>query len=281
VTITGDTSLAGVVGRAGFRSLSPVIHNAWIAGAGIDAAYLSFGLAPDRFGAFVDGLRGGSLRGLNVTIPFKEQALAMAEAASASARSAGAANLLIFQSDGSIAADNTDGLGLMEALAGAGYVPGDGPALVIGAGGAARGAVAALVGAGCPEVRIVNRTPERAAALVRDLGERVRAMEWDAIGAGAADAAVIVNATSLGGDGQAALDLPRASPPAIVMDMVYRPLETPLLRQARERGHRTADGLAMLIAQARPSFEALYGRPVPEGVEVRGLCEALLLEAAA
>ena len=278
-SIGGDTALAGVVGQAARRSLSPVIHNAWIAAAGLDGAYLPFGLVPGRFAAFIEGLRGGNVRGVNVTIPFKEEALALADSAAPFAERAGAANLLLFAADGSIGAHNTDGVGLMEALKGAGHVPASGPAVVIGAGGAARAAVSALLDAGAPEVRIVNRTLERAEALAGQDG-RARAIGWSRLPSAVEDAAAVVNATSLGGEGQPALDLPPAPAAAIVMDMVYRPLETALLRQARERGHPTADGLAMLIAQARPSFEALFGRPVPEGVDVRALCEAVLGERA-
>ena len=276
--ISGETLVAGVVGASARQSLSPTIHNAWIAAAGIDAVYVAFGLAEDGFEPFVWGLRGGTVRGLNVTIPFKEQALIAADEIRPAARAAAAANLLVYQADGAIAADNTDGLGLLEALRGAGWRAADGPVLVVGAGGAAKGAVAALIESGAPEVRIVNRTPERAQRLAAGIG--ARAYAWGDIAAAAKDAAAIVNATSLGGHGQPALDLPPAPASAVVMDMVYRPLETPLLRQARARGYRTADGLSMLIAQARPSFEAFFGRPAPEGVDVRALCCAVM-EAAA
>jgi shikimate dehydrogenase len=274
--ISGDTILAGVVGAAAKRSLSPVIHNAWIAAAGLDAAYLPFGLQPDRFGRFIDGLRGGNLRGVNVTMPFKEAALGLADTASAAARRAGASNLLLFAQDGSVAADNTDGSGLLETLAGAGWLPANGPVAVIGAGGAARSAVAALADAGAPEVRVINRTASRAGILAEEIAGPVSAHGWDGIALACRDAAAIVNATPLGGDGQPALDLPPAPVSAVVMDMVYRPLETALLRQARAAGHRTADGLAMLIAQARPSYRAFFGHAPAEGVHVRGLCETEL-----
>jgi shikimate dehydrogenase len=272
--ISGETLVAGIVGASARRSLSPTIHNAWMAAAGIDAVYVAFELAEDGFEPFVWGLRGGTVRGLNVTIPFKEQALIAADEIRPAARAAGAANLLIYQPGGAITADNTDGVGLLEALRGAGWKVADGPVLVVGAGGAAKGAAAALVEAGVPEVRIVNRTPDRAERLAAGVG--ARAYGWAEMGRAADDAAAIVNATSLGGHGQPVLDLPPAPVSAVVMDMVYRPLETPLLRQARVRGHRTADGLTMLIAQARPSFEAFFGRPAPEGVDVRALCCAAM-----
>ncbi len=272
--VTGETLVAGVAGSNTRRSLSPVIHNAWISATEIDAVYVSFGLVEDGFDPFASGLRGGTVRGLNVTIPFKEQALAVADHASPAATRAGAANLLVYDSNGTIAADNTDGLGLLEALRGAGWSAADGPVVVVGAGGAARGAVAALVDAGAPEVRVVNRTLARAKAVATQLG--ARACDWAWMDTAVEDAAAIVNATSLGGHGHPQLDLPPAPASAVIMDMVYRPLETPLLAQARARGHPTADGLTMLIAQARPSFEALFGRPAPEGVDVRALCLAAL-----
>ena len=165
--ITGKTKVAGVVGQPIAQSLSPLIHNAWLAAAGIDGVYVAVAPEEARFGSFLDGLRGGAVRGLNVTIPFKEAALRAADSVTPRAEAAMAANLLIFETDGRIVADNTDGLGMMGALAAQapGFDPTTGPVVVLGAGGAARGAVAALLMAGCPEVRIVNRTLARAEAI--------------------------------------------------------------------------------------------------------------------
>jgi shikimate dehydrogenase len=255
------TILAGVVGNPIEHSLSPAIHNAWIRAAGLDAEYRAF-LAPlDGFAAFV---KGAEVCGLNVTIPFKEEALALADAASELATMAGAANLLVFEG-GKIRADNTDGPGLLAALARqAGFDPKSGPAVILGAGGAARGAAAALKLAGAPQVRIVNRTPGRARQLAASLG--VVAMETEDAFKGAA---VIINATSLGlggGDGpRTAFDL---APGAVVMDMVYKPLRTAFLERAAQAGHPTVDGLEMLIGQARPSFEAFFGQAPPD-IDVR------------
>jgi shikimate dehydrogenase len=268
---------AGVVGRPIAHSLSPLIHAAWLRAAGIEGEYRAW--SPDEgqsFDAFIYRLRRDGLAGVNVTLPFKEAALALADRASDRAAAAGAANLLLFGSD-AIAADNTDGVGLMSALDSAGYAPRAGPAVVLGAGGAARGAFSALIDAGAPEVRVVNRTASRAEVLA-ELHAGARAFAWTQMTEALEDAAVVVNATSLGMAGQPPLDVDLGPLPgtAVVMDMVYKPLQTPLLAQARRRGLRTADGLAMLIGQAEPSFEALFGRPVPEGVDVRALCEAAL-----
>lgn len=264
------TMLAGVVGNPIAHSLSPAIHGAWIKAAGVEADYRAF-LAPlDGFAAFVEQIRAIGVRGLNVTIPFKEEALALADDASELARLAGAANLLLFEEDG-VRADNTDGPGLLAALKSqAGFEPANGPAVILGAGGAARGAAAALKLAGSPQVRILNRTRERADALAAELGRGVIA--FGSPEAAFDSAAVIINATSLGLGGGEGPHAPfeRAPAGAVVMDMVYKPLVTRFLDEAARRGHPTVDGLEMLIGQARPSFEAFFGRQPPE-IDVRSV----------
>jgi len=273
--ITGATMVAGVAGAPVRHSLSPVIHNAWLTAADLDGVYVAFAPPADGFRRFAEGLRGGAVRGLNVTLPFKGEALAAADIVSDQARAAQAANLLVFESDGAIRADNTDGHGLLVAFASQapGFDPAAGPVVILGAGGAARGAAAAFLAAGAPEVRVVNRTLENAEALARDLGGRVRACGLDAAQTAFAGANAVVNATSAGLSGGQALDLPLGAAPAeaVIMDMVYTPLETPLLAQARGLGRRTVDGLEMLIGQAKPSFAAFYGRPPPEALDIRAL----------
>ena len=263
---------AGVVGSPIGHSLSPVIHNAWLAATGIDGRYGAF--EPDR--GFADFIRSGidGLSGLNVTIPFKLDALAIADETTARAARAGAANLLVFGAGGSISADNTDGEGLLTAFAeqAPGFVPTAGPVTILGAGGAARGAAAAFIDADAPEVRIVNRSGDKAWALRDLLGDRV--VVSDSLD----DVTAVINATSLGLNGGAGptLDLAALPTSAVVMDMVYRPLETAFLARARAAGHRTVDGLAMLIGQARPSFAALFGQPPSAHVDVRAGCLAAL-----
>jgi len=276
--ITGRTRVAAVVGRPVVHSLSPLIHNAWLAGAGIDGAYVALEVDEAGFRSFLEGIRATSLTGLNVTVPFKEQALAAAQDASARARRAGAANVLVFSESGTIRADNTDGLGMIEAFAD--QAPGcdlaSGPVVVLGAGGAARGAVGALIDAGCADIRVVNRTYGKAEALTRELAGRPFAV-GDAAAA-FEGAAAVINATSAGlADGDKP-GWPLASTPAdcVIMDMVYKPLITPFLAEAQAMGRRTVDGLAMLIGQAKPSFEAFFGQRPPADVDVRKLClEAL------
>lgn len=259
---------AGVVGKPIGHSLSPLIHRAWIAAAGLDAAYDPY--EPQDEAAFLALIaigRAGRLRGLNVTAPYKLVALAAADSVSETARRAGSANLLVFE-DGRVRADSTDGLGLMAALAeqAPALVLKGRPAVVLGAGGAGRAAAAALSDARA-EVRIVNRTHATAEALAADLG--VTAMAAKAALDGAA---LVVNALSAAPD----IDLSCLPGDAVLMDMTYRPLETPFLTAGRARGLTGVDGLAMLIGQARPSFEALFGA-APPAVDVR----ALALEAIA
>ncbi|HZZ36532.1 MAG TPA: shikimate dehydrogenase [Caulobacteraceae bacterium] len=279
--ITGRTIVAGVAGSPVAHSLSPLIHNAWLSASAIDGVYVAFAPPEDRFSAFAEGLRGGAVRGLNVTVPFKEAALAIADRASKRAQRAGAANLLIFEADGAIVADNTDGVGLMAAFAAQapGFDPTAGAAVIFGAGGAARGAAAALLEAGAPEVRIVNRTAARAAALAAALGPGVRA--FDDARSALSGAAAIINATTLGLGGGEGPDVPFDAAPAgaVAMDMVYKPLATSFLKHAARRGLRTVDGLEMLIGQAAPSFKAFFGI-APPPLDVRALALHALGEGA-
>lgn len=280
MSISGATRVAGVVGRPITHSLSPILHNAWLAAAGLDGVYVPFSVEETRFASFIGSLRGGSLTGLNVTLPFKGLALAAADEASAPAREAEAANVLVFRTDGSIFADNTDGVGLtgaFEAQAPDGFALSAGPVVLVGAGGAAQGAASALIRAGVDEVVVLNRTVEKAQSIADALGAKVTALPLSAAAEVFAAANAVINATSAGLTG-GGLDLPlEATPEAcVVMDMTYKPLITPLLQQAQDLGRPVVDGLEMLIRQAVPSFEAFFGRAPPAGVDVRGLARAHL-----
>jgi shikimate dehydrogenase len=277
--ISGATVVAGVCGSPVRHSLSPLLHNAWLEAGGVDGVYVAFAPPADRFAKFVEGLRGGAVRGLNVTLPFKEAALIAADRVSARAQGAAAANLLIFEGDGTIVADNTDGLGLLGAFAAQapGFDAKAGPVLVLGAGGAARGAAMALAQAGCPQVRLLNRTLSRAEAVAKAISG-AKAWRTEDM-AGALDGVVaVINATSAGVANDGLLDVPmeRAPKSAVAMDMVYTPLVTPFLARARAEGLRTVDGLEMLIRQAVPSFEAFYGVSPDPRADIRSLAIAAL-----
>lgn len=278
-SISGRTLVAGVAGAPVTHSLSPVIQNHWIAGAGLDAVYVPFRPPLDGFADFVAGLRGGAIRGLNVTAPFKEDALAAADTVSDRARRAGAANLLVFGEDGMVFADNTDGAGLLGAFAeqAPSFRPAAGPVVVLGAGGAARGAAAAFLEAGAPQVRVVNRHRPRAEGLAEVFGADLIPYGWDDIAAAFDGAGAVVNATPAGLNGATAPVIPYEALPAaaVVMDMVYRPIRTAILEAAAARGLATVDGLAMLIGQAVPSFAAFFGRPPPAS-DVRAVAIAQL-----
>ena len=278
--ISGAALVAGVVGQPIRHSLSPLIHNAWIAEAGLNAVYAPFAPPVEGFEAFIQGLRRSGVRGLNVTLPFKEVALRLADVADAAATAAGAANLLLFDGEGRVEARNTDGIGLLAAFAkqAPDWRVDAGPVAVLGAGGAGKGAVVALSQAGA-EVRLVNRTLERAQAVAEPF-DRVGAWPLDRLAEAFQGAGAIVNATSAGfGEGDS-LDVPlHAAPPsAVVMDMIYKPLRTGLLQRAEGLGLATVDGLAMLVGQAIPSFEVLFGVAPPASVDVRALALAAIGE---
>jgi shikimate dehydrogenase len=256
--LTGHARLAGVLGWPVSHSRSPRLHGHWLATLGIDGAYVPLPVHPDRFATAVRALADLGFRGANVTIPHKQAAFDICDVVSTGARRAGAVNTLVFR-DGRIEGSNTDGYGFLESVRAdaPGWAPGDGPAVLLGAGGAARAIAAALLDAGCPRVTLVNRSRTRAETLARDLGGPIVVADAPPL----ADAALLVNTTSLGMQGQPPLELDLAPlpPSAVVADIVYVPLETPLLAAARARGLRAVDGLGMLLHQARPGFEAWFG----------------------
>jgi shikimate dehydrogenase len=242
------------------HSRSPALHGHWLARHGVRGFYVPLAVAPERFEQAFRALGALGFAGANVTAPHKEAALRLADDASPFARRVGAANTLVLR-DGGVFADNTDGFGFIENLRASapGWRPGAGPALVLGAGGAARGVVAALLDAGAPELRLANRTRTRAEALAADLGPRVTVVGWDEAVAAAEGAALIVNTAAPGEDHGRAFDFSAAGPEALATDIVYVPLITPFLAAAAARGLRIVDGLGMLLHQARPGFEAWFG----------------------
>ena len=262
---SGNAVVAGVAGWPVAHSRSPRLHGHWLQRYGIDGLYAPFAIAPSDFERAVRGLAAAGLAGLNVTLPHKEAAFALSDRADETARRLGAVNTLIFGPAGAIEGRNTDTFGFAENLKDGGLARAAGSAVVLGAGGAARAVVLALQSLGYGPIRVSNRTAERAEALVDALagapGSGVEAVAWAERAAALAGAALLVNATSLGMAGQPALDLPLDDLPdgAAVTDIVYTPLETPLLAAARGRGCRTVDGLGMLLHQGRPGFHAWFG----------------------
>ncbi len=255
--------LAGVMGWPVAHSRSPVIHKHWIAQYGLQGTYVQLPVMPERLEDAIRGLPALGFAGCNVTVPHKVQALALMDDLHPVARRMAAINTIVVREDGSLYGMNNDGAGWVQSLRDADPAwRGDaGPALVLGAGGAARAIVVALLDEGAPEVRLTNRTREKAEALAQELGTQVKVVDWKDRNQAMAGLSLLVNTTTQGMHGQPALDVVLDDLPegALVSDLVYIPLETPLLAAARQRGHRSVGGLGMLINQARPAFHAWFG----------------------
>ena len=266
-TISGAAKLAGVLGWPIAHSLSPRLHGLWLRHYRIDGAYVPLAVRPEHLADVLAALPKLGFRGVNVTVPHKEQALALVHEAEPSARRIGAVNTIVIDALGRLIGGNTDAFGFVESLREAipGWRADRGPAVVLGAGGGARAIAVALLEEGAPELRLVNRTLGRAASLAAELGGRIVASPWTERAEALAGAALLVNATTLGMRGQPPLDLDLAWLPtsAVVCDIVYAPLLTPLLAAAAARGSPTVSGLGMLLHQARPGFAAWFGR-MPE-----------------
>ncbi|EWY40578.1 shikimate 5-dehydrogenase [Skermanella stibiiresistens SB22] len=265
--LTAKAAVAGVMGWPVGHSRSPRLHGWWLDHHGIDGAYIPLAVPPDRITEAIRALPALGLRGANVTVPHKEAALRACDHVDPVARRVGAVNTLVVGADGSIEGRNTDGFGFMANLTAdrPDWRAASGPAVVLGAGGAARAILVALADAGAPEIRLLNRTASRAEGLAAELGGPIKVIPWEDRAAALAEAALVVNTTTQGMGGQPALDLAldRLPPSALVTDIVYTPLHTPLLTAAAERGNPVVDGLGMLLHQARPGFEAWFGR-MPE-----------------
>lgn len=255
--------LAGVIGSPVAHSKSPVLHGHWLKRYGIDGYYIPMDVAQDDLAEVIRTLPLMGFVGVNVTIPHKETVLDLADIVTDRAALIGAANTLIFRKDGKIHADNTDGYGFIENLrhGAPGWDPLAGPAAVIGAGGACRAVVASLLEVGVKEIRLSNRTRNRADILKREFGARVKVFDWVKAGNMMEGAATVVNTTSLGMVGKPEFRVPldALSPNAVVTDLVYAPLDTAFLVKAREKGCVTVDGLGMLLHQAVPGFERWFG----------------------
>jgi shikimate dehydrogenase len=281
--ITGATRLAGIMGWPVTHSRSPLLHGFWLNETRVDGAYLPLPVKPEHIEQALRALPILGFRGCNLTIPHKQAALSVVDRVEPLARRIGAVNTIVVGADGSLEGRNTDAFGFRENLRESvpGWRPAAGPAVILGAGGAARAVVAALSDAGVGEILIVNRTLARAEVLADDLSTpktRISVHSWDEVSAVQRDAGLLVNATSLGmaGEPPLTLDLSRLPPSAPVVDIVYVPLETGLLATARRGGHPVVDGLGMLLHQGRPGFEAWFGAPVRVTHELRAAILATL-----
>jgi shikimate dehydrogenase len=258
--LSGTTAVAGILGWPIGHSRSPRLHGYWLREYGVDGVYVPLAAAPDSIEAAFRGLPGLGFRGVNVTIPHKLSALTACDHVDDVAARIGAVNTIIIGDDGALSGTNTDAFGFLANLRQESDWRGpEGPAVVLGAGGAARAVCVALLDAGAPEVRITNRTDARAQALAEEFG--LTPIPWADRAAALDGAALVANATSLGMTGQPPLEVSLDALPsdALVHDIVYAPLETELLAQARVRGNPIVDGLGMLLHQARPGFEAWFG----------------------
>lgn len=255
--------LAGVMGWPVAHSRSPVIHKHWIAKHGLKGSYVQLPVQPENLEDAIRGLKALGFAGCNVTVPHKVQAMALMDELHPVARRMQAINTIVVREDGSLYGMNNDGAGYVQSLRDADPAwRGDaGPVLLLGAGGAARAIVVALLDEGAPEIRICNRTRDKAQVLAEEFGPLVKVVDWAEREDAQAGVSLLVNSTTLGMHGQSPLELRLDALPAqaLVSDAIYIPLETPLLAAARVRGHRTVNGLGMLLNQARPAFKAWFG----------------------
>jgi len=253
------------------HSLSPRLHGFWLQSHGIAGSYEAFPVTPEGLPAALRALPSQGLRGVNLTVPHKEAACKLVDELDPVARHIGAVNLVTVGEGGRLHGRNTDAYGFAQNLLTSGFTPQNGAAFMLGAGGASRAVIVALADMGFKEIRLANRTPARAEKLAQEFSTshcKISVVDWQDAPQALNDAELLVNATSLGMTGQPALNfsLDKLPPAATVTDIVYAPLETDLLRQARQRGHRVIDGLGMLLHQARPAFAAFFGRD-PEVTE--------------
>lgn len=282
--MTGDHNAppkACVIGWPAGHSRSPIIHGYWLAQHKIAGAYERAAIPPQDFPRFIRDLAGNGFVGANVTLPHKQAAFELCDWTTETAARLQAVNTLWLE-DGKLCGDNTDVEGFLAALDhdAAGWDEHIGKAVVLGAGGAARAIVHALLSRGLERIALINRTKERALELAAQFGAAIEAVGWEDLGRALDNADLLVNTTSLGMKGQPplALDLAPMSPRAVVCDIVYVPLQTELLRAAEARGLRGVSGLGMLLHQAAPGFARWFGvRPVVTS-ELRALVEADILK---
>jgi shikimate dehydrogenase len=273
---------ACVIGWPIAHSRSPLIHGYWLRKYGIDGSYTKEPVRPDDLAEYLLSLKQRGFAGCNVTVPYKEAAYAMASIQMPPAVAVGAANTLWFEGD-VLACTNTDTYGFMANLdqSASEWRKVSGPVLVLGAGGSARAVIYGFLESGKDDIRIFNRTPDRAEDIARHFGTRVTAWPWEVRNDHVPQASVIVNTTTLGmnGVGDPDIDFSLSRKDTVVADLVYVPLETPLLKSARRHGLVGVDGLGMLLHQAVPGFEKWFGIRPDVTSELYGLVAGNIREA--
>ncbi|HEY4372464.1 MAG TPA: shikimate dehydrogenase [Burkholderiales bacterium] len=272
--------LAGVMGWPVMHSRSPMLHNYWFKRHGLAGTYVPLAIKPEGLAAALRALHPLGFAGCNLTIPHKQKAMGIVDEVDALARNIGAISCVVVRPDGSLAGTNNDCYGFVHNIRQhePGWRADAGPAVVIGAGGGARAVCYGLLREGAREIRLINRNQERAREIAREFGGPIQVLPWEERHEALAGAAMVVNTTSCGMVGQPALDLRLDHLPAsaLVADIIYIPLETPLLAAARMRGNRTVNGLGMLLHQGRPAWQAWFGIEPEVTAELRAMVEATI-----
>jgi shikimate dehydrogenase len=272
--------MAGVMGHPVMHSRSPHLHNYWLNQHGLLGHYMPLTVAPENIEKALRALGPLGFAGCNLTMPHKEKAIPVMDRVSPLVGKIGAMNCVVVGSDGALEGHNFEAFGYAESLAQ--EIPGWradlGPIVILGAGGGARAVAAGLIERGATDIRVINRSPDRAEKLAADLGHPISTLPWSMREEALADAALVVNSTSQGMKGQPALEIRLDALPATsaVSDLIYMPRETPFLEQARLRGNATVNGLGMLLNQARPAFKAWFGVMPDVTSELRARIEATL-----
>lgn len=262
MAVAAPYKLAGVMGWPVAHSRSPLIHNHWIARLGLQGAYVLLPVQPERLDQALRALPVMGFAGCNLTIPHKVDAVDLVDRVDPVAARIGAVNTIVVEPDGTLTGRNTDAYGYIQSLAEAqpNWRADAGPITVVGAGGAARAVLVGLIDAGATSIRLTNRSNAKADAMAKEFGGPVQSVAWADRHDALQDCNLLVNTTNQGMHGQAPLDvsLNVLAPGAVVSDIVYVPLQTPLLAEAARRGHPTVHGLGMLVHQARAAFQAWF-----------------------
>jgi shikimate dehydrogenase len=261
--MAGEFVLAGVMGWPIAQSRSPILHNYWIEKYKLNGRYVPLAVRPERLADAIGGLPALGFRGCNLTMPHKQYAMTMVDSLTDTARRIGAVNCIVVGDDGKLSGTNNDGNGYVLSVQEVApqWKPSDGPIAILGAGGAARAIIVAMLEHDAGEIRLINRTFEKAERLAKDMGPQVKPVAWEKRNYAIADVVLLANATNQGMTGNPPLDisLDKLSKRTLVSDLIYVPPETPFLAAAKARGNVTINGLGMLLHQARPAFKAWFG----------------------